>query len=72
MKTKHYSRKLRLNKKTIVDLSHREMGHFLGGRNEDPQPASNIFWATCPGVTCKTWCVTEGGTPDSDPCCQPC
>lgn len=72
MKPKKIVKRLQLNKKTVVDLSQREMRYFLGGYKDDPQPVSDLLLGTCPGLTCNTWCGTQGGTPDSDPCCNTC
>lgn len=70
MKPKMGVKKLQLNKKTVVDLNRREMGYFLGGIKDTPQPVSDL--GTCPGLTCNTYCGTQGGTPDSNPCCNIC
>jgi natural product precursor len=71
MKPKQLHKKLRLNKKTISDLTSKEMSHFLGGYKISTKCPVVSFDPSCPSE-CVSQCPTEGGTPDSNPCCMPC
>lgn len=62
MKPRDLSKKLILNKKTIVHLNNVVMRGIHGG-NEPPPRSILIF--ICPTDTC-----TCGGNPQSDPCCN--
>jgi len=52
MKTKKFSKRLSLNKKTVAHLATKEMGNAKGG-------ASVYSDCTCnpPTESCQTWCI---------------
>ena len=73
MKTKKFSRKLMLNKKTVVNLNGNMMGRVRGGEGNSrymgPTDCPNCTQTcNCPTVTCDTCvsCHTGRGCPSFD------
>lgn len=53
MKTKTFSKKLTLNKKTVADLRKKEMGKVHGGHDSSPScPLATACKCTRPGMPC--------------------
>jgi hypothetical protein len=70
MKTKNFSKKLTLNKKTISHLNGDQMKIFHAGGDVPLSPIHvESYCVVCPtwGLTCVSGCVTNC---NSDPCCR--
>ncbi|MGD2088055.1 MAG: class I lanthipeptide [Candidatus Aminicenantes bacterium] len=52
MKTKHFNKRLSLNKKTVADLNSREMNHVFGGIKLSGPNTCFTYIATCGPDSC--------------------
>lgn len=61
MKTKKFSRKLMLNKKTVANLNGSMMGKVHGGEGDSQTPANSCCMGPtdCPNCTQTCYCPTE-------------
>lgn len=67
MKSRTFTQKLVLNKKTVANLNNAVLKRVVAGGPTDPAP-SMLTPFTCFGGTCPTYT----GEPGSDPCCKTC
>ena len=85
MKPKAINKRLRLNKKTIVNLTDQDLEHLRGGASNPciftaplcPKTAGCQITPDCVTTghvytVCHPTCATYTGDPLSDPCCQAC
>ena len=62
MKTKRYDKRLKLNKKTITELSEKDMNRAFGGQETIAGPRCVSVYTCYPVNTYQTPCKETGGT----------
>lgn len=67
MKSRKFTQKLVLNKKTVANLNGAALKRVVAGGPTAPAPSA-LTPNTCFALTCPTYT----GEPDSDPCCKTC